>query len=40
VLNAKNMIGKREDIKIDARSYKRKIKNEKNTIWQSLYFIN
>jgi hypothetical protein len=28
VLNAKNMIGKREDIKIDARSYKREIKNE------------
>jgi hypothetical protein len=29
VLNAKNMIGKREDIKIDARSDKREIKNEK-----------
>jgi hypothetical protein len=29
VLNVKNMIGKREDIKIDARNYKRKIKNEK-----------
>jgi len=25
------VIGKREDIKIDARSYKKKIRNEKNT---------